>query len=551
MTNSPEDQSHTDFGDPRWSRVKRIFQDALELPVEQRDEFLDRECRDDGDVRGEVRGMLDDAEDAAQFFDPEEKRAAQRTFENGAVLVNRFRIIDFIGSGGMGQVYHAEDMLSGGPVALKAIRPEIAADTQTSRRFRRELRLSRQVSHPNVCRVYELWSMPAESGPEVVFLTMELLEGETLAARLARAGRLTPKAALPIAKQVAAGIAEVHRIGIVHRDVKPSNVFLVPDAAGNDRAVVMDFGLARTALLKGALDVTVAGAVLGTPAYMAPELFEGKEATVCSDIYGFGVTLYEMLTGNNRMVISSRKQVTGLHAGWEHAIQQCVQPDPKKRPASMASVIALIEKGPKRARLQIALATGAVLALILSLLFLSRLSSPQGTEKIARLTFDKGLVQEVSYSGDGKTMVYASDQGTAEGNLNLWINDAVTGDRHPLVKSPWNDYAPAVSPDGKLVAFHSDREGSGLYTVSTAGGSPKFIVAYGHNPRFSADGKFIAYWVGQPGDVSEAVSRGYVIPVSGGDPRLIAPQFADVRFPVWAPSGHQILFWERPPAGLL
>jgi Tol biopolymer transport system component/tRNA A-37 threonylcarbamoyl transferase component Bud32 len=528
--------------------------------VDERDSYLNLTCRDEDDVRLEVREMLDDFEEAGDFLELPpagsagpafQPRTSQHTFQPGEVLVNRFRVLAFIGSGGMGQVYRAEDMLSGGTVALKSIRPEIAADTQSSRRFRRELRLSRQVTHPNVCRVYELWSTTVEGGADAVFLTMELLEGETLASRLARQGKLAPKAALAIAKQIAAGIAEVHRIGIVHRDVKPSNVYLVPDGAGNDRAVVMDFGLARTVVLNGAPDVTVAGAMLGTPAYMAPELFNGKEATVQSDIYGFGVTLYEMLTGRDRMVVAPRKLVAGLDKGWERAIVKCLDPEPSKRPGSVMEAISLIERGPVLARLQLALIAGAAAAVLIALfVYSARHPSPVSAKapKIARLTFDKGLVQEISYSADGNTLAYSSDQGTQAGNLSIWLDDRKTGDRRQIVKSPWNDYEPALSPDAKLLAFRSDRDGSAIYTVPVAGGTPKFLAAYGHHPRFSADGKFLAYWIGQPGDVSDSASRGYVIPVTGGTARPIGPSFADVRYPVWSPSGHQVMFWGAPTA---
>ena len=142
----------------------------------------------------------------------------------------------------------------------------------------------------------------------------------------------------------------MHRIGIVHRDVKPSNVYLVPDGAGNDRAVVMDFGLARTVVLNGAPDVTVAGAIWGRRLTWRRSYSNGKEATVQSDIYGFGVTLYEMLTGSDRMVVAPRKLVAGLDKGWERAIGSAPDPEPSKRPGSVMEAISLIERGPVLAR---------------------------------------------------------------------------------------------------------------------------------------------------------------------------------------------------------
>ena len=553
MSDDPKDFTYTEHGDPHWSRVKRIFDEVLRSPGSERDAVLDRLCAGDLGLRAEVLQLVADFEEAGDFLNPPRNEPEpKQAFEAGAVLVNRFRVLEFLGRGGMGQVYRAEDMLSGGPVALKAIRPEIAADERNSRRLKRELRLSRQVSHPNVCRVYELWSTQSADGQAVVFLTMELLEGETLARRLTKTGRMQPHAALAIAKQIASGIAEVHRIGIIHRDVKPSNVYLVQDGKGADRAVVMDFGLARIALTGAAQDLTQTGALLGTPAYMAPELFDGKEATVASDVFGFGVTLYEMLTGRNRMMVAPRKLVPGLDAGWETAILECLDPDPKKRPPSMEAVIARIERGSKgalRKRLAIAASLCVIICSAVAFaIFAFHGAAPDKPAQVTRLTFDRGLVEEVSFTADGKTFAYSSDQNTPSGNLSIWIQDRITGDRRQLVRSPWHDFAPAISPDGKLVAFRSERNGSGIYTVPTAGGSPNFLVANGQNPRFSSDGRMLAYWVGQPGDVSDASGRAWVIPVTGGSPEPIAPNFADVRFPVWSPRGREVMFWGAPTA---
>jgi Tol biopolymer transport system component len=541
---TPGSSGSTAEGDTRWARVKRVFDHARELPQEDRAAFLNRACGEDPLFREEVEELLDDLDDAGSFLnEPAVLPSPEPTFHSGDVLLNRFRILEFIGHGGMGQVYRAEDMYSGGEMAIKTIRPEIAADVEVTRRFRRELRLSRQVTHPNVCRVFEIWASKQEDGRETVFLTMELLRGETLAQRLAKRGKLSPEEALAIARQVAAGIAEIHRLSIVHRDVKPSNVYLVKEANGTERAVVMDFGLARATQPDASHHVTRMGALLGTPAYMAPELFKGADASIASDIYGFGVTLYEMVTGRNQPVITPRKLVPGLK-GWESAIIQCLDPDPLKRPLEIQKVIEDIEKAPRREWWKwAAIATACVLAAIIVIAILTRASNPPAT--FTPLTMDRGFTEDFSFTADGKTFVYASDK-EGPGNLNIWIQDYATGRAHKLAPSPWHDLEPSISPDGQLVAFRSERDGSGLYLVPASGGNPQLVAKYGHHPRFSADGKFLAYWTGQTGDYSEPSARIFVVPVAGGPPRRIAAQFADARYPAWSPEGHRILFRGAP-----
>jgi Tol biopolymer transport system component len=540
----PAQTGSTGGGDPRWARVKRIFERARQLPREERPAFLEKECGDDASLRAEVEELLDDLEAAGPFLnEPAVSLRAEPTFQNGELLLGRFRILEFIGHGGMGQVYRAEDMYSGGELAVKAIRPEIAADPEVSRRFRRELRMARQVTHPNVCRVFELWASKTESGGDVVFLTMELMQGETIAQRLAKRAKLTPAEALSIAKQVAAGIAEVHRLGIVHRDVKPSNVFLVREQDGRERAVVMDFGLARTVQPGVTQQMTRAGAMLGTPAYMAPELFQGADASVASDVYGFGVTLYEMVTGRSHPVITPRKLAPGLKP-WAAEIVKCLDPDTGKRPLDVRRVVERIESAPRRTRWKRAIVAALVLAIAGAGVFtLNRGIRPPAT--LARLTFDEGFTGDFSFTADGRTLVYSSDR-AGPGNLNIWIQDLASSQAHKLAPSLWHDLEPAISPDGRLVAFRSERDGSGIYEVPTAGGIPRLVAKYGHHPRFSADGRWLAYWTGQTGDYSEASARLWVVPSGGGEPRRIAANFADARYPAWAPEGHLILFRGAP-----
>jgi serine/threonine protein kinase/tetratricopeptide (TPR) repeat protein len=277
-------------------------------------------------------------------------------FAEGSVLAGRFRIVRFLAQGGMGEVYEAEDLELRTAVALKTIRPEIAAEEHAIERFRREILLARKVTHPNVCRIFDVFHH-RERGPEgqeteVVFLSMELLPGETLAARLRARGRMTTAEALPIALQLAAALSAAHRAGIVHRDFKSPNVVLVPGEEGL-RAVITDFGLARAQAgsESSSSSITGSGGMVGTSAYMAPEQVEGGEINSAADIYALGVVLYEMVTGTKPFVGDSpittalkrltepppspRALVPDLSGAWETTILRCLTRDPSRRLAAV------------------------------------------------------------------------------------------------------------------------------------------------------------------------------------------------------------------------
>jgi len=307
-------------------------------------------------------------------------RRDNASFAPGAVIAGRYRVSRFIARGGMGEVYEVEDLELRERVALKTVRPEVAGDTLTVERFRREIQLARKVTHPNVCRIFDVaHHRPEDGGAGVIFLTMELLVGETLADRLKRAGPLQPAEALPIARQVADALHAAHEVGVVHRDLKPGNIMLVSgrlvsgrlvSGQAGLRAVVTDFGLAR--LESGSEDqqglaLTAAG-VVGTPAYLAPEQVEGKELTPAVDVYAFGIVLFEILTGTVPFIgdnalstavkrlqhapPSPRLHVPGLDQRWETAILRCLARDPAARFSSAPAAVDAISQGtaPEAAR---------------------------------------------------------------------------------------------------------------------------------------------------------------------------------------------------------
>jgi serine/threonine protein kinase len=223
-----------------------------------------------------------------------------RTFRVGAVVNGRYRIERFVARGGMGEVYQAWDLQLEERVALKTIACAGLDDTRLLARMRAEVQLARRVTHPNVCRILEFGLHPSGKRDEpgaIPFFTMEFLEGETLAARGARKRRLTPAELWPIGTQILDGLAAIHAAGIIHRDLKPENVVVPRLAGAEERAVVMDFGLARPLGSRAGQVSSQGNLVPGTPAYMAPEQALGGAPSTAWDIFAFGVLLFKLMAG--------------------------------------------------------------------------------------------------------------------------------------------------------------------------------------------------------------------------------------------------------------
>ncbi len=219
----------------------------------------------------------------------------------GSMFAYRYQIIEELGKGGMGKVYKANDTKINEKIALKLIKPEVAADKKTIERFSNELKFARKIRHKNVCQMFDL---NEEKGTH--YITMEYVRGEDLKRLIRKMGQLSVGQVIPIAKQVCEGLAEAHRLGVVHRDLKPQNIMV--DEEGNAR--IMDFGIARSITGKG---ITGAGVMIGTPEYMSPEQVEGKEIDQRTDICQLGIMLYEMLTGREPFEGDTARTVAVKH----------------------------------------------------------------------------------------------------------------------------------------------------------------------------------------------------------------------------------------------
>ena len=309
-----------------WREVERLLHEAIQLAPGERDGFL--ATISDLGVRAEVESLL-----AADSAETDSKlgviigEAAQAALEEPSAgsMLDHFRVLRQIGRGGMGVVYLAEDLKLERPVALKLLPAGLDKDRERLRRFEREARLAAALNHPNIVTVFQIGEWDGRP-----FIATEFVEGETMAELLARGPLSAPEAAA-VGGQILAALAVAHQAGIVHRDLKPANVMMRPDGT----VKVLDFGLARL-VAPGATATaeTGPGRILGTPAYMSPEQWEGRPADTRSDIYAFGCILYEMLTGRR---VHPHRQPVALPA-FERIVSRCLAHDPMERWQSAADL---------------------------------------------------------------------------------------------------------------------------------------------------------------------------------------------------------------------
>ena len=407
----------------RWQQVKTIFHRAAECDPAARAAFLRESCGDDADLRSEVESLLASEQHPASLLENPvlaagAVAAAAPPNRTGPVLPERYEILAELGRGGMGIVYKARDRETGEVIALKILKPEIAADLQIIERFKNELRLAHRITHHNVARLYEF-----HRTGDTVYLSMEYVEGESLCALLHRTGKLDLALGLTIARQLAAGVSAAHRQSIAHRDLKPENIMLT--AAGEVK--VLDFGISRYY----AANATATIGFIGTPAYMAPEQAQGTLTDHRTDIYALGLILYEMFTGTKAFtgdtpVSLALKQVREspppprtlaplLPVHIEQAILKCLEKHPADRFQSVEDLLHALAGGAAepsarliRPRRSVLLAGTTVLALAIAagaLWYVRPGKSPlpaQNTPSIAVLPFaDMSAEKNQEYLAEG------------------------------------------------------------------------------------------------------------------------------------------------------
>src|SRR4029434_7761683 len=460
----------------------------------------------------------------------------------------------------MGIVYAARDLHLDRRVAIKVLPPAAVTDSERRRRFVQEAKAASALNHPNILHIYDVEAIRSEDGSPADFIAMEYVSGRTLDRLIAGRGLLVDQA-LQYAAQIAGGLAAAHAVGIVHRDLNPANVI------GNENGLVkiLDFGLAK---LLGPLEAddiastqaiqpgTQAGAILGTVPYMSPEQAEGKSVDARSDIFSFGAVLYEMITGRRAFPGDSTattlaailhqepkpvsELVKSVPRELERIIAQCLRKDPARRFQHLDDVKVLLdqlrddidrgmevtgrESPPPAHRAMGPLALAAAVAVLLAVAgfvwWKMRPAPPQRGPGLTRLTSDTGLTTDPALSSDGRLLAYASDRAVtagAEDNLDLWVQQLPAGEPLRLTRHPADDREPSFSPDGTSIAFCSERDGGGIYTISALGGDERLIAPYGRRLAFSPDGESIVYWTGVPvAPANPLHGKIFVVPALGG-----------------------------------
>jgi Tol biopolymer transport system component len=487
-----------------------------------------------------------------------------------------------IGAGGMGEVWRARDTRLDRRVAIKLLSIGFAADPHSKIRFEREARTISQLEHPNICRLYDVGEAPGDTDAPVPYLVTELLDGETLRAKLGYPanghGLLSVRKALDYAGQLADGLAAAHDRGIVHRDLKPENIFITRDG----RVKVIDFGIAKpTALAPAGMTAETAaantspGVVIGTVAYMSPEQIRAGDVDHRSDLFSLGVVLFEMVSGRrpfegpsaietmNAILTSEPPPLdagssTSLNLGLSTMIGRLLEKEPQQRFQSARDLTFALQAlsiasgttttariGRRTGARSLAIVAAAVVGLAAGAgvvrLMTPRVQPPPQVS-LKRLTFDAGLEQYPTLAPDGKTFLFVS---SAAGNQDIYLRRVDGRNAINLTRSPAADTQPAFSPDGSQIAFRSSRDGGGIFVMGATGESVRRLTTVGYNPSWAPDGSRIAFSM-EPVALNPrlrgSLVRLWTADAATGATRQITKALDAVQ-PSWSPHGHRIAFW--------
>jgi serine/threonine protein kinase/dipeptidyl aminopeptidase/acylaminoacyl peptidase len=504
----------------------------------------------------------DEDDTLLEILIPSLRAGPVETVEGPGSKVDRYEILELLGGGGMGVVYKARDTRLSRIVALKFLPPELTRDPRAKERFEQEARAASSLDHPNLCTILELGDAPDGR----LYLVMPCYDGETLRRKIER-GPLPVDQALDIACQIARGLAKAHHNGIVHRDVKPANLIVTGDGV----VKILDFGLAK---LAGIAAVSHIGSSAGTPAYMSPEQARGDEVDERTDLWSLGVVLYEMLTG--RRPFRGEREQAVIYALLHERPQPLRELRPEAPPELARIVERLLAKAPEdryasieeplaelraligatgttgvpvlaapRRRTGLRLgAAAAIVALTAAIYLLARGRSDRPLQmSFAQLTDQEGSENFPSLSPDGNLFAFVRE--LSPGNHDIFLQRV--GGNNPVdltADSPQDDTQPAFSPDGKQIAFRSERDGGGIFLMGATGESVRRLTDFGYNPAWSPDGKEIAVATEGVSDprVRGTSSRIWRVDVNTGE-RHPVPVQGDAVQPSWSPSGDRLAYW--------
>jgi len=554
----------------RYARIKEIFGTALELRDADRVEFLKQSCGTDSNLRAEVEQLLHEEGEPLENPVLSTLKGATSTDLNKGEMLAHYRVETKIGQGGMGVVYKAWDTRLDRRIALKVLRPEQVNDPVHRQRLVREARAASSLVHPNIVTVHDVGS-----DREIDYIAMEHVEGRALDQLIPREG-MAPKQALAYGVQIAGALAGAHASTVVHRDLKPGNIMVTREGL----VKLLDFGLAQKRAPKpgtGESDatVTIHSEIAGTPQYMSPEQIHGGIVDHRSDVFACGLVLCRMLTG--RDIFDRGTPIDTLHAILNEdpsdllaayasipapvctVILHCLERDPADRFQSAhdlqfaleACAAALVPaplteaaSGWRYGMWVAAIVAGCALtAGVMYGVYGGHRKHPSVDGMIfAQITNDAGADLFPSLSTDGTSVVYA---GKSAGNWDIYLHRAGEAEAVNLTKdTDADDTQPAFSPDGRLIAFRSERSGGGIYVMRDDGTNVRRVADGGFNPAWSPDGRQLVYAeesITRPEDRSGRLSHLWTLELATGHRKLLTKD--DGVQPSWSPNGQFVAYW--------
>jgi serine/threonine protein kinase/Tol biopolymer transport system component len=572
----------------RWKGIEALYHAARTLPPGERAAFLAEACRDDEALRRDVESLLNEPVSAEGFLAwPALAMGAQLVADSppggmSGRTLGAYDLQTLLGAGGMGEVYRARDTTLGRDVAVKILPRVFTSNPDRLARFEREARMLATLNHPHICAIYGL-----EEADGVRFLILELVNGETLAERLERAGLAVPEA-LTLARQIADALEAAHEKGIVHRDLKPANIKITPDGA----VKVLDFGLAKAMAdhvvsphaspPKMTVNATRSGVILGTAAYMSPEQTRGLAVDRRTDVWAFGCILFEMVSGrapfSGHTVSDVMASVLQGEPNWtalpdatpvalNSLLHRCLEKDTRRRLHDIADARIEIEdvlanrsvpgavgavNRSTRTRDRLAgLAAGALITALAATAIRSiELRPGSGSDaapsfsRIVRLTSGPAVEFGPAISPDGKWVAYVSD---ARGPFDVWVKFLAGGDPINLTAATNLDVTNVsgisgldISPDGTRIAVMARIRGTSApldtwEIPAPLPGVPRKLLADRLGMRWSLDGRQIAF-IRAGGSAGDAL---YVADADGTNPREIAQAQGGlhIHWPAWSRDG--------------
>lgn len=571
----------------RWKQIDELLDALWELPEEKREEFLSEKCGGDEDLKRELRNLLESDENADDFLEKSAMNLMARELaHNQSEIVSlagrsfgTYTIEKMLGAGGMGEVYLAHDAKLNRKVALKILPAEFVADAERVKRFEREARTVSALNHPYIVTIYDVGTADG-----INYIATEFVEGETVRELINRDVDL--KQTLSVISQTCEALAAAHKAGIIHRDIKPENIMLRPDGF----VKVLDFGLAKLVEQKefqqSLSNYTMKGTIIGTPAYMSPEQLSDDRVDHRTDLWSIGVVLYEMVTGENPFKGDNRQETfqkilsahpppvsklkpnlpTELNAILKKALEKDADVSYQTAPdlrADLKRVRREIDSSPslqsgsgavvKTRRSYIIPAIGALFLILsgLGIWFLTdhfNLLNPGENvdwqhARQTQLTSFSGIKSYPSLSPDGKTFIYTLRNGVHTNIFSQRIGGKNT--TNLTADSTVDNLMAAFSPDGKTIAFRSERDAGGIYLMEETGENVRRLADFGFHPSWSPDGRQIVV-SDKPADVatghSVPNSSLWTINVETGDKKKLDTK-GDAIQPSWSPDGKRIAYW--------